>query len=776
MRAEATITALLVGVGTLLFEIALTRVFSLSQGYHFAFLAVSLALLGNAAGGAAVAAGLGFLRQPTWRRPSAWCGGAGLAMLMVLAAVAVLPVDTYALAWSRRQIALFVVYVAVLAVPFVLAGVSLALCFEQRAEAGSVYAGNLVGSAAGALLAALLLPHLGPVRCMALAASVAFAAVLGLARPEARPLLVLVLLGAALAPWEGLLPPRLSPYKPLWQSLHAQGAQLVASYWSRYGRIDVVAGPNLRMAGGADLECPHTVPLQRHVFVDGDSPSPILEASSPDEVRFVQCLPAWPALRLRPAPRALVLEPTGDVPLWLALAALPGEVTAMVPNDGVRAALENGGWGSGAVSSGHIAIVGGNPRSALRQGPKWDLIYLPLRGGYRPVGWGAASLAEDYGLTADALFDGLASLNPGGYLVAESWLQQPPSEELRLWLTLIAALRRHGVIDVSSHLMAARSMQTAVMIASPTPWSAAELAWFRREADALGLDLVWLPGLRAEEANRHNLLPEDLYYRTFAQALGPDTDWIAAYPFALEPATDSRPFPHDYFKWSQTGRTLSQVGRVALPMGGLGFLILPLTLLVLAPLSAALLAPALVRARARPPAAVSAGFLALGLGYMAVELPLMQQVLLVVRDVPSTMALVLSAMLLGSGFASALSDRYRSRLWAVQPALWAVAALLCPRWLLPSLLTAPGWLRAMAVFALGAGIGFGLGGAFPTLMRLSLREPGQRAWAVAVNGTASVLASVLATATSVLGGFELTLAVAIAAYAGVALLTVSGEW
>ena len=143
--AEPAITAALVGAATLLFEIALTRVFSLTQGYHFAFLSVSLALLGNAAGGAAVAAG--FLRRASSRRPEWWCAVGGLAMMTVLVAVAVLPVDTYALAWSWRQGALFVLYVSLLAVPFVPVGIGLALCFEQRAQAGPVYAGNLVGSA-----------------------------------------------------------------------------------------------------------------------------------------------------------------------------------------------------------------------------------------------------------------------------------------------------------------------------------------------------------------------------------------------------------------------------------------------------------------------------------------------------------------------------------------------------------------------------------------------------------------------------------------------------
>src|SRR5690606_38471568 len=100
----------------------------------------------------------------------------------------------------------------------------------------------------------------------------------------------------------------------------------------------------------------------------------------------------------------------GDVALWLSLEAFPGEVTAVVPNRGVRAALEDYRWGSGALASGRLTLRGGSARAVLQLSSGWDLIYLPLRGGYRPVGWGATSLAEDYGVTVEAVQDALAAL------------------------------------------------------------------------------------------------------------------------------------------------------------------------------------------------------------------------------------------------------------------------------------------------------------------------------------------------------------------------------
>jgi len=775
--AEPALAAFLVGAATIMAEVALTRVFAFTQGYHFAFLAVSLALMGNAAGGAALAA-----RSPRRlvrglpARPLFWCLLTGVCLPLALIASGSLPVDTYALSWSWRQLSLLFLYLACLALPFVVAGVAAALCFERAGAAvGSVYAANLSGSALGAALAALLLPWLGAARGVAAAGALALLAGLWLRRGLARWLWPLLALGALVLPWEGLLTAQMSPHKPLWQALHARGAASLASFWSRSGRVDVVEGPNLRMAGGIALDCPYAVPAQRQLFLDGDSPSPISQAQSAEEVEFTRCLPAWAGLELRQAQRTLVLEPAGDVPVWLALSATSGEVQVVEPNPGLLRGLLDPEWGSAALRQPRVVVRVASPRALLRREKSLDLVYFPLRGSYRPVGWGAASLVEDYGVSVQAFADALSALAPGGLLVAESWLQLPPSEPLRLWLTLIAALRERGVTQPGRHLLAARSMQTVLVAASPSGWSGTELERVRTSAADLGLDLVWLPGLQPEEANVINVLPEDNYYATFRRALETDTSWLRGYPFQVAPATDTRPFPHDYFRWSQVGQVLRQVGRTSQPFAGLGFLVLPLMLLILSPLLVALLVPSLLQARSAPKPLAVLGFLALGLGYIALELPLIQQAMLLFREVSLAMALVLSAMLLGSGVASALTARLPGLTWVRLPLACAVLALLATGPLVARLLTAPGWLQALSVAAYAALAGFGLGGAFPTLMKLGTSESGQRAWALAVNGAASVAGSVLATGVAVLWGFRAAFGLAVAAYALVAILSLSAR-
>ncbi|MGQ9553867.1 MAG: hypothetical protein ACUVWR_07130 [Anaerolineae bacterium] len=705
------------------------------------------------------------------RKAYLWCLLTGISLPLAFAISSILPVDTHALAWSRLQGPLLFLYIACLAVPFLLAGISFAICLESAATAGAiVYGSNLAGSAIGAVLAAICLPSLGAARTVILAGVVAATAAEVLLSSWRR-WLVLLAVGAVLLPWDRLLIMRMSPYKPLWQALHAQGASNLATYWSRSGRVDVVAGPNLRMAGGVALDCPYPVPAQRLIFLDGDNPRPITEAMDRSQAQFVRCLPGWAAFRVRPPQRILVLEPAGDVPIWLAEATTASQVQVVEPSGGVAAAFACQEWGSAVVSASRVSVSVVNVRAFLHKTSGWDAIYFPLRGGYRPIGWGATSLTEDYGITVESFSDALAALAPGGVLIAETWLQQPPSEPLRLWLTLIAALRSHGVTNTAQHLLAARSMQTMLILASPREWTGAELMAFRSGAETLGLDLVWLPDLREAETNRINVLPEESFYHSYTRALLDDRTWLASYPFSVIPATDERPFPHDYFKWSQTAQILRQVGRTSQPFGGLGFLILPFMLLILTPLALATLAPVLLRSESAPRLRAAVGFFALGLGYMAVELPLMQQALLVLREVPTAMAVVLGTMLVGSGAASLLTGKYKHVGWTIMPVIWTGSVLVSSRWLISVLLAAPDALQILALVAYAALVGFGLGGAFPTLMAIAGRRPGERAWALAINGSASVLSSVLTTAIAVLWSFKAAYGLAMAAYTLVAAVS-----
>ncbi|HEX2259858.1 MAG TPA: hypothetical protein VHJ40_08965, partial [Actinomycetota bacterium] len=148
----------LLAAAMILYEVALTRIFSIAYGYHFAFLAISLGLLGFGVSGTLIAL------RPRWIERVT---GAGLASLSLLAACSFIagylvanniPFDPYRVGWAPGQMPLLAAYLASLAIPFLLIGLVLGLPLAAwPGSAGHLYGANLIGSGSGGLLALFIL-------------------------------------------------------------------------------------------------------------------------------------------------------------------------------------------------------------------------------------------------------------------------------------------------------------------------------------------------------------------------------------------------------------------------------------------------------------------------------------------------------------------------------------------------------------------------------------------------------------------------------------------
>ena len=132
----------------------------MAQYYHFAFLVVSLALLGFGASGSFLS-----LRKSQTPNPHIYrLAGAGFAASTLLAYATVnwLPFDSYTIVWERRQLLYFVLYYLILALPFFCSGVGIGAGLAIGGGRGHlVYAANLFGSALGVLLALVALALAG---------------------------------------------------------------------------------------------------------------------------------------------------------------------------------------------------------------------------------------------------------------------------------------------------------------------------------------------------------------------------------------------------------------------------------------------------------------------------------------------------------------------------------------------------------------------------------------------------------------------------------------
>jgi hypothetical protein len=299
-----------------------------------------------------------------------------------------------------------------------------------------------------------------------------------------------------------------------------------------------------------------------------------------------------------------------------------------------------------------------------------------------------------------------------------------------------------------------------------------------------------MPGLRPDEANRYNVLDDDAFYRTFNELLV-STDrrqFYAAYPFDVTPPTDDRPFFGHYFKWEQTGQVWAQLGKTWQPFGGAGYFVL-VVLLVLAAVSAGVLTvlPLVVR-RAKSEGRRASSLLAsrsslfalayfalLGLGFLFIEIPLVQRLILLVGKPVYAMAIVLFGLLIFSGLGSLLSRRMP---WRGALAALMILALTYPM-LLPVLFQATLGLPLGARLVIGVGLlaplGILMGMPFPKgIAWLERASPDLIPWAWGVNGAVSVVASVLAALVALSAGFTTVLVAGAACY-GLAVIVISSR-
>jgi len=782
----------LLAAGTLLFEITLTRVFSIAQWYHFAFMAVGLALLGSGASGSLLTLLRGRLVLRQSRRAPADGAVILCALLFSLTALGgyvacnLLPFDSFRLAWERVQLLYLAGYYLALALPFLWSGLAFALLLARAPErTGRLYFANLSGSGVGALAAIGVLSLLSSEGGVVAAALLGLGAVLaferaadGWRRGWQAALIAALLLGAALLipPWP-FLAIRMSPYKPLSQILRLPDARLEGTWWNSSSRVDVVASSAIRSAPGRSLDYLQPLPLQKGFTVDGDNLQPLTQVP-PAEADFVDYLPTALAYQLVHHPRVLIIEPGGGMDVLAAL-HYGAQRVVVVESNPLILELIRGPYNdvvAGLYRDERVELHAMQGRSFLRATPEqFDLIQFSLAEGYRAVSWGAYSLSENYLYTVEAVADAYARLAPQGFLLLSRWLQLPPSEETRAWALAVAALERTGVSHPEDHLLALRSFQTALILAKKNPLTEAEVARVRCFAQEMSCDLVYLPGITPQDTNRYNVLPQPEYYRAFVAILSSEERerFYREHLFDVRPTTDDRPFFFHYFKLAQVPAILASFGKAWEPFGGGGYLVLVVLLaLVLAASALLILLPLFLGPKVSPSEAggglwarTLVYFTILGLAYLLVEIPLLQYFILLLDQPTYAFALVLCALLVASGAGSLLRERIKrvGVVWLLGPVVLLYALFL--RWL-PSLLL--GWplaWRVVASFPLLAPIGVLMGFPFPAgIRRLGQVAPEAIPWAWAVNGCASVVSSILATLLAVSFGFSWVLVLAAALY------------
>jgi hypothetical protein len=810
----------LISTATILLELALLRLFAVQQFYHFAFMAISLALLGAGASGSILS---------VWRRrlsPTLLCLIFSVMTVGAYLVLNYLPFDSFSIAWDRRQVVYLAAYFLVAAVPFLFAGLVVGGELmhsgdlgggQRRAGSHQVYGANLIGSALGALATLPLLAIIDGVGAVILAAILgAIAALLFSTLEQQRT-------GRSWRNWAGMMsaigfivaglllilrPPdiltqQLSPYKTLSVLLQTIDARHALTDSDASTRVDVVESSAIHIMPGLSLLSPAIPPPQAGLMLDGDSLTPItnLDPDSEQARELATYTPNNLAYQLRPGERTLVIEAGTGMDVLFALAAGAPQVTALEENELLLEAVKEdyGEFTHNLYSDSRVTVVNQSGRVFARQSVarqqtrdgeneagRYDVVIVALTEPHRSVTSGAFSLTENYIYTVDAFQDYIQLLGEDGLLVVTRWLQAPPSESGRTFGILIEALAELG-LDPAEHIVAYRTLRTMTFVTNLRPLTNEDLSTTRDFLEQRNYDPVYFPGIKPDELNRYNILEEPIYHNLLTSMLADAEAVYGSYRFDIEPPTDDQPFFYHYFKWRQTPEILAGLGYNWQPFGGSGYFVLVALLVVVVLASVALIiGPLLFRMKAKTfddagqvhhwRLRVLLYFACLGLAFLFVEIPLAQRFILVLDQPVTALAIVLFAILLFSGLGS-LSVR-RLSLTRGMIALIALIALF-PILLDPLstfALSLPEWGRITLTVLAIAPLGFLMGLPFAGgLSVVESRDSSLVPWAWAINGSFSVISSVLAVMIALSWGFSAVFWLGAAAYA-VALISFRRFW
>ncbi len=746
-------------LATLLLELALTRVFSVVYFYHFAFLAISIALFGLGAGGvfSYVVAG--------------WSGALyrKLGVLAAVNAVAVVISLAYLLdgAGDLSIPAMGLAYL-VAAVPFVLSGTIVSLAVADTIErVNRVYFFDLVGAAAGCALLVPLLDRLGgpnTILVVAVLLAVSSAIWFHLAHAASGRICAVIL---------GLLLVCLITYN--WKSSlidvhYAKGQRISGEEFVRWNEFSRIA---LKQEPGRSA--------MKSIIIDADAATGVahfdfehLTQQQRFELKYAG--PGF-AYVLRPGAKTLVIGPGGGWDISRALASGSKDVTAVEINPIIAKVIMREKfpqYSNRLYFRPEVKIEIEDGRSFVRRSPEhYQVLQATLVDTWASTAAGAFALSENNLYTANAFVDYLSHLTPDGVMSFTRWGFDPPRESLRVVSLAVAALRQLGEKNPARHIAVVREnlqklegwgAQDTILVARQ-PFTAADITSIEQTAATARMEVVYLPGTTLNTPFRSLLLAAD------------PASFYGSYPFDVRPVSDNRPFffytvqPRDLLKFLRTASRENadfKVNKAVPVLFGLVAISI-VAMLIIISLPPLVLRHGLPRGKGVAPALLF--FLFIGAGYILIQVALIQKFVLFLGHPTYALTVIIFSMLISSGLGSFWSkslvradiSRLYVVLFLVASAIVALAIIVGPVAESGVALARP--LKILISILLIVPAGFAMGMPFPTGLTLLERVmPSAVRWAWAINAASSVLGSAAAIFLAIYLGIQATLIIGGACY------------
>lgn len=759
-----------ISFGVLAFEISLTRIFSVMFSYHFSFVAVSIALFGLSLGGA-------LAQVFSWKMPldKTYSTLAFISLLFSFA-TSFLTFAIVSVLGSNIIGDIFIMFF-----PFFIAGLLLATVYKIFLSFSNVvYFADLLGAAVGALAVVFLLNLWGAIKAIFLVSTLLSIGSLFLALASKKKTAIsVVVAGIVLMAFFGQYNTRIglvgvstecSQEKELAAILSEQslGAKIVDSRWSAFGRTDLV-----------ELE---SDPHSKVIFVDGGAGTRMFHFdgnfnNSNSEVPSLKYTTQYFPYYFVNKGNSLVIGPGGGLDVLTSLLSGINHTTAVEVNPDIVSIVQDYSDYNGGIytkySNVHVYVDEG--RSFVRRNAqKYDIIMLDIPVTKTSQGAIGYALAENYLFTTNSFMDFIDSLNDEGLL---SIVAHQSVEVYRLVSVAFKILESQGlsaqeIMRRIAVIVGAGHSGLPVLILKKTPFTDKQATLMYAKSVELGFMPMYLPYIN------------DVSFDPFLMALADgevSMDFaISRAPFDLIPPTDDSPFFYKFEKGIPQMLSQLLIGTIVLSV-------------VVSGLYIGLYISALMRRQ------ITLGkeelrsfgskfslfrlyyFASLGVGFMLIEVPLIQRFILFLGHPTFAIAAVLFSLLLASGLGSFYSRKWSNRklydAFKVSLIIGIIVILyiLALPTLFDAFLSYDSTFRFLISFGLIFPLGFLMGIPFPTGLRFVGKELNNDvAWMWCINGAFSVLGSVLALVVAMSIGFNAVFLLGMLTY--VAIFLVGRFW
>jgi len=739
---------------TLMYEVVLTRLLSVICWYYLAFVSVSMAMFGMTAGA------LSIQLRPDWfteglirRRLAQSAMATAVAMPLSLLTMLAIPLDV---SLALQTIFTFVLFSAVISVPFFFSGVAVCISLTRSPFAmGRVYFTDLAGASLGCLASVFLLSLIDAPSAIFVIAAVLFvsAAAYGayagetvIRRRSLYSAAAMLVLGIANAS-------TLYGIQPIWsKGAIDRRTDILAEKWNPISKVRATqARVEAPAMWGPSSGMPALNVEEIKLTIDNDAATDITRFNGDlKTLDFLRYDVTSLAAQLRSGGTGAVIGVGGgrDV-LNCAAQGFTRIVGIEVNSAMVQLTSRRFEWFSGFTKIPGFELHNDEARSYLtRSGEHFDLIQASLVDTWAATSAGAMTLSENALYTVEGWKAFYEHLKPGGVITFSRWFYGAErAQTFRLYSVARAMLLAEGVRNPEAHLALIKSGKVATLLVSNQPFPQRDIQKLKSIIGDMSFTPVVIPGEPILEPELQRIVAASSLEGLIALGEGSDMDY--------SPTFDSAPYFFNSVHIKNIVKLMKSGGLVAnlrAILFLLGFMVAALILVMATIVLPARLLNSRTDGAPKPLYGAVVYFIAIGLGFILVEMAMMQQLSIFLGQPIYSMVVVLGGLILSAGAGSLASDRWQlkaswqSRVPALVAAFSVVAYSLAVVPVMHAFTADLLWQRALICLALVFPCGFLLGFCFPVGMRWlsALSQARNLPWMWALNGAAGTLGSFIA--------------------------------